>query len=128
MTQTARSEIRENWPILAGATVAMFSGATGLPLATSGMFVTSLQSMFGWQRTEISFGPALFMAGIALTTPVVGVLTERFDARKLVAIGMTAMVFCFVVLSRMQGDIKIFYLTYAAMAVLGNFFFDSAIT
>lgn len=128
MSDTARSELRDNWPVLAGATVAMFSGATGLPLATSGMFITSLQSSFGWQRTAISFGPALFMAGIALTTPIVGMLTERFEARKLVAIGMTAMVLCFVMLSRMQGDIKVFYLTYAAMAVLGNLSGAAALT
>ena len=128
MTNTARSELRDNWPVLAGATVAMFSGATGLPLATSGMFITSLQSTFGWQRTAISFGPAIFMAGIALTTPIVGMLTERFDARKMVAIGMMSMVFCFFLLSRLQGDIMVFYLTYSAMAVVGNLSGAAALT
>ena len=128
MAHTRRGELQNNWPVLAGATIAMFSGATGLPLATSGMFVTSLQSSFGWHRTAISFGPAVFMAGIALTTPIVGLLTERFEARKLVAIGMTAMIFCFFLLSRMQGDINIFYLIYALMAIGGNLSGAAALT
>lgn len=128
MDQRPNQELRDNWPVLAGATVAMFSGATGLPLATSGMFVTSLQSAFGWERVAISFGPALFMAGVAVTTPVVGLLTERFDARKLIACGMAAMVLCFAVLSRMHGDIRIFYLTYAVMAACGNLSGAAAIT
>ena len=128
MPLSPNGEIRAKWPVLAGTTIAMFSGATSLPFATSGMFVKSLEVSFGWHRTAISFGPALFMLGVALTTPVVGALTKRFDARKLILTGMLAVVVCFIVLSRMRGQIWLYYATYAMMALIGNLSGAAALT
>lgn len=96
----------------------MFSNA--LPFATSGVFIPSLTASFGWQRAEISLGPALFMSGLALTTPLMGELVERYPARRLVAIGMMAIALCFVILSRIDRHVGVYYAAYVAMAVVGG--------
>ena len=120
MSLISNREIQERWPVLLGATIAMFSGATALPLATSGMFMGALEADFGWHRASMSLGPALFMTGIALTTPIVGILIERFDARRLIAMGMLAVAACFAGLSQINGEIRTYYLFYILMAVVGN--------
>ena len=128
MPDSPNQELRAKWRILAGTTVAMFSGATTLPFATAGMFLQSLQAEFGWQRAAISLGPALYMGGVALTTPIVGYLIDRFDARKLIAFGMLTLVLGFAVLSQMQGRIWIYYAAYATMAFVGNLSGAAALT
>lgn len=128
MALSPNAEIRLRWPILAGTTIAMFSGATSLPFATSGMFVKSLEAAFGWHRTAISLGPALFMLGVAATTPIVGALTKRFNVRKLIATGMLAVVLCFVLLSQVRGQLWLYYCAYIAMALVGNLSGAAALT
>ena len=128
MPESLNQELRAKWRILAGTTVAMFSGATTLPFATAGMFLPSLQAEFGWHRAAISLGPALYMSGVALTTPIVGYIIDRFDARKLIAFGMLTLVLGFVVLSQLHGRIWIYYAAYATMAFVGNLSGAAALT
>jgi MFS family permease len=108
------------WPALLGATLAFIGGVVCLPYYTAGLFVKPLQSEFGWSRGEISYGPAVLIIGFVLSSPFIGLLTERVDPRKLVPLGMNVVVLAFVALSFMHGSIVQYYLTLAVMAVFGN--------
>lgn len=115
-----KEEWSVGWPALLGATLAFVGGVVCLPYYTAGLFVKPLQSEFGWSRGEISYGPAVLIIGFVLSSPFIGLLTERVDPRKLVPLGMSVVVLAFVALSFMHGSIVQYYLTLAVMAVFGN--------
>jgi predicted MFS family arabinose efflux permease len=121
-------ELCRGWTILLGATITMISGVATLPAYTAGLFITSLQSEFGWSRAAISLGPSIAALGIAVSTPFVGALTERFHPRMLAVAGIIGMAAAFLALSRMSGGIGMFYVVHLLFAIVGNLAGAAAVT
>ena len=83
---SAAQEWRLNWPLVLAAMVGLSFGS--IPAATLGLFMDPLEQAFGWNRAEISLGMTIFaLVGLPLG-PVVGILVDRFGARKIVIPGL----------------------------------------
>lgn len=83
---TAAQEWRLNWPLVFSAMIGLSFGS--IPAATLGLFMAPLEQAFGWSRGEISAGMTIFaLVGLPLG-PVVGILVDRFGARRIVIPGL----------------------------------------
>lgn len=123
-----KTELKQGWRSLVGATLAMIAGVVTLPYYTAGLFIKPLQQEFGWSRAAASLGPAILIAGFVLTSPIIGLMADRMNGRKLVAPGMVAVSFAFAALSQMSGSIAQYYFILASMAVIGNLSGTCALT
>lgn len=95
-------------------------GIMALPYSTAGLFIPSLTQEFGWSRTQLSFGPTIVFALVALLAPVVGYLADRISSLAIVAFSMVAVAIAFLMLARMGPAISGYFAICTFMAVLGS--------
>jgi predicted MFS family arabinose efflux permease len=114
------TELRLGWRAILGVTVALLSGIACLPYYTASLFVTSLQHEFGWSRAAISLGPSMLALGQVVTTPFIGILVDRIDARKLVPFGVLIVALAFGWLSIMNGSFLQYFAAMSLMAFIGG--------
>ncbi|TAJ74708.1 MAG: MFS transporter [Phenylobacterium sp.] len=110
-------EFATRWPVLLGATLGIGVGVIALPSPAIGVFMRALQAEFGWTRTEISLGPTILIGGLALASPLLGWVADRVSAVWITAVALTALAASFVVFSQLGPDIRLYYATFALMAV-----------
>lgn len=115
----SRSEISRGWQIIAGSAIGIGIGIMALPYSTAGLFIAALQQEFGWSRTQLSLGPTILLAVVALFSPAVGWLADRISPLVIIAASMSVVAGAFLLLSRMGSDIAEYYLICAGMALLG---------
>ncbi|EYS86844.1 MFS transporter [Cupriavidus sp. SK-4] len=77
--------------VILGAALGMLAGYAPLFNATAGVFVQPLAAEFGWGRSEASLSYAASMFGLAIVSPLVGTLMDRFGIRTVIAV--SALVF-----------------------------------
>ncbi|MDK2661570.1 MFS transporter [Cupriavidus consociatus] len=63
----------------------MLAGYAPLFNATAGVFVQPLAQEFGWGRSEASLSYAASMFGLAVVSPLVGTMMNRFGIRRVIA-------------------------------------------
>lgn len=117
--ESSLSELRSGWRTLAGATLGLSFAVISLPFYTAGLFLAALHAEFGWSITALSFGTTLFVLGLAMAAPVVGILCDRFGERRLILPGMIVQVTCLVLLSKIE-TLSSFYILMASMSLLGS--------
>jgi MFS family permease len=113
---TAGGEFRSRWPVLLGATLGIGVGVIAMPSPAVGVFMRALQAEFGWTRTEISFGPTVLIAGLALASPLLGWVADRVSAVWITAVSLAALSLSLFLFSRLGPDIRLYYAGFAAMA------------
>lgn len=70
--------------VILGAALGMLAGYAPLFNATAGVFVRPLAAEFGWGRSQASLSYAASMFGLAIVSPIVGVLMDRFGVRRVI--------------------------------------------
>ncbi|MEQ8264129.1 MFS transporter [Pseudohaliea sp.] len=103
-------EFRSGWRPLVIAVLCISVGVAALPLYTAGIFMVGLEDAFGWSRTVISAGSFLFTIGVAMASPVVGTLAERFGVRAVLVCSLLAVAIGFYGISLLHGN-KAWFLT-----------------
>lgn len=107
------------WRIVLVAVVgAAFSPATIINVPFS-LFIPQIEHTYGWSGPQISTCLSVFLAALVVSLPLAGQLVDRFGARRvavpsILAYGVTLVWMAFLGPSRTE-----FYLSYAALAVLG---------
>ncbi len=119
-TRSAIREFKRGWMILPAALLGCGFGTTSLPLYTAGVFVPALQADFGWTRTELSFAITLFTFSLAASSPIVGILIDRFGVRRTASISIVLAAACYLAIGSFLGGIHSFYAAHIAIAVLGS--------
>jgi MFS family permease len=78
---SAAEEWRRNWTLV----LACFVGFSffSVPTASLGVFMEPIGQEFGWGRTLLSAGTTMTSVVTALLSPVVGMMIDRFGARRL---------------------------------------------
>jgi len=114
-----RKELASRWKTLTGATLAMAIGAASLPYYSFGLFITSLEAEFGWTRAQLSLGPTIFILVLMITSPILGILIDRWGARRILFPSLVAIALFFGALSRLQTSILMLYFLYGGMALIG---------
>lgn len=105
---------------LAAAFAACIGMGTGVGLfvASITFFIKPLGAEFGWSRSEIGAAAAVGFAS-ALTAPIIGLLVDRFGARRMALGGVAVMLLGYVALISMTSWIWNFYLITLFLSVTG---------
>ena len=120
MSSGARQEFAESWPVLIGAFLGVAAGVTALPYFTQGIFVPALTREFNWSREQLSF---IVLAGgivLAIVSPFVGVLVDRFGVRVPLTCSFAAMILGFIALSRAGSAFVPFFILQVVIFAAGS--------
>ncbi len=109
------TELRRGWPTLLGSTLGVSLGAAALPFYTTGVFVRSLQTDFGWTRSELSAASLASTLTVVLCAPIAGLAIDRWGVRRPTAFSMAALALGFVALSTMSGNFAHYLLIQVVM-------------
>lgn len=112
-------EFARGWQPLLGCMLGLAAGVHSLPFYTTGLFMVSLGTAFGWNRAQVSLAPTLLTATIAITAPFVGAVIDRYGERKPAMFSLIFVVIGFVALSYTAGNLTFFYATFGLMALAG---------
>ena len=102
------------WVLFAGTMVMMLLGIAGLH--GLGVFFSALQRDYNWSSGLLSGAFALSRAESSFLGPIEGFLVDKFGTRKMVILGMSIMVFGFLLLSTVDG-ITDFYIALVVKAL-----------
>ena len=116
----AGAEFASRWPVLLGAMLGIGVGVVALPSPAIGVFMRALQAQFGWTRAEISLGPTILIAVLALVSPLLGWLADRVSAVWITAGSLSALSLALFLFSRLGPNLWLYYAGFAAMAVTAS--------
>ena len=123
MTSTATgdgySEFRSGWPVVLSAMLGIALGLSPLPFYTIGVFAPHLAKAFGWSQGQIMGGLTMTTLMVLWAGPVVGWLATRWPVRRVAIGSLVLFSFAFMALGLSSGSLVQYYLTFAAIAVLG---------
>lgn len=111
----ARAEFSTRWPVLLGATLGIAVGVIALPSPAIGVFMHALQADFGWTRAEISLGPTILIAVLAVASPFLGWLADRISAVWITAGSLSALALGLFLFSRLGPNLWLYYAGFAGM-------------
>lgn len=126
MNTTIRSPAEENstryagWGVLAAAfTGVMVSFAPIVPYTFS-LFLDPLHAAFGWSREAMGAAFALAAITVALVSPCIGILLDRFAPRRIILPAILGFALALAALSRLTPHIGQFYLTFFVLGLVAN--------
>jgi predicted MFS family arabinose efflux permease len=108
------------WGVLAAAfTGVMVSFAPIIPYTFS-LFLDPLHAAFGWKREAMGGAFALAAITVALVSPLIGILLDRFPPRRIIVPGILVFAFALATLSRLTPNIVQFYATFFVLGLVAN--------
>jgi sugar phosphate permease len=108
------------WGVLAAAfTGVMVSFAPIVPYTFS-LFLDPLHAAFGWKREAMGGAFALAAITVALVSPLIGLLLDRFPPRRIILPGILVFAIALAMLSRLTPHIVQFYLTFFVLGLVAN--------
>jgi predicted MFS family arabinose efflux permease len=117
----AESSIQySGWGVLAAAfTGVMVSFAPIVPYTFS-LFLDPLHAAFGWKRETMGGAFALAAITVALVSPLIGLLLDRFPPRRIILPGILVFAVGLATLSRLTPHILQFYATFFIIGLVAN--------
>lgn len=107
------------WAVVGASAVGLFLHFGSLLVNTFGIFLKPLGEHFDWTRGEISLAFTLGSLSALASMPVVGLLTDRIGARKLILFSMTLFGAIFGSLALLTFHLWHLYLLFILMGLLG---------
>jgi predicted MFS family arabinose efflux permease len=108
------------WSVLAASfTGVMVSFAPIVPYTFS-LFLDPLHAEFGWKREAMGGAFALAAITVALVSPLIGILLDRFPPRRIILPGILVFAVALATLSRLTSNIVQFYATFFVMGLVAN--------
>ncbi|MCS7037904.1 MAG: MFS transporter [Saprospiraceae bacterium] len=109
------------WYLLASLTLA-YTVTNGLVLNSLPIFYPELVREFGWNQSEVTRPAQLLFLLVALMSPLVGAVLDRFSARRVILIGavlMTLGIFAFAHISTLMAMSAIYLLFSISLVLCG---------
>ena len=114
------SRLYIGWGVVAAAfTGVMVSFAPIVPYTFS-LFLNPLHAAFGWKREAIGGTFALAAITVALVSPGIGLLLDRFPPRRIILPSILIFALALASLSRLGPNIRRFYLTFFVLGLVAN--------
>ncbi len=108
------------WSVLGAAfTGVMVSFAPIVPYTFS-LFLDPLHAAFGWKRESMGAAFAIAAITVALVSPLIGLLLDRFPPRCIILPAILAFAVALASLSRLGSHIAQFYLTFFVLGLAAN--------
>jgi predicted MFS family arabinose efflux permease len=108
------------WGVLTAAfTGVMVSFAPIVPYTFS-LFLDPLHAAFGWNREAMGGAFAIAAITVALMSPLIGLLLDRFPPRRIIVPAILIFALALASLSRLTPNIVQFYVTFFVLGVVAN--------
>ena len=108
------------WKVAAAAFVGVGVSFSPIVPYTFSLFLNPLHAAFGWQREAISGTFALAAITVAIVSPGIGVLFDRFAPRRIILPSILIFALALASLSLLGPNIRRFYLTYFILGLVAN--------
>lgn len=113
------SEFRQGWPIVLSSLLGIGLGLSPMPIYTMGVFAPHLAKEFGWSIGEIMGGIPVTSVMVLWAGPLAGIAAGRFGVRRVALASVLLFGLSFMALGLATGSLAQYYLTWAAVAILG---------
>lgn len=120
--RSERREFKEGWPIISAAAVGVGLGLSPLPFYTIGVFIPPMLEEFGsqgWTPGDILNAIAIYTFGGLFAAPVIGLLTERFGARRVALVSIVTFSLAMMSLSLNTGNRVLYGFLWLVLAAAG---------
>lgn len=107
-----------DWPAVAAAACGLIFSVGTLTIYSFGVFVHPLAAQFHWSRTALAGAVAISQIGLALASPVWGVLLDRFGPRPVLFGSVVSMSLLFGSLSLLTPPLWHLYLAFICIPLL----------
>jgi len=114
------NRIYPGWLVVTAAFAGVMVSFGSLLVFTFGIFLKPLSEEFGWSRESISTAFGIAAMTVALCSPVLGRLLDRYGARRIVLICMTVFGLAFGSLSMLTPSLGHLYATFFIIGIVGN--------
>ena len=108
------------WGVVAAAFVGVMVSFAPIVPYTFSLFLNPLHAAFGWKREAIGGTFALAAMTVALVSPGIGLLLDRFPPRRIVLPSILIFALALASLSRVGPDIRQFYFTFFVLGLVAN--------
>jgi MFS family permease len=108
------------WGVVAAAFFGVMVGYSVLIPYTFGLFLKPLGTAFGWRRDQISVAFGCVAVTVALCSPLVGRLLDRYGPRRTILPCIAAFGLGFASLSLLTPSLTHFYLVFIVLGLSGN--------
>ena len=116
---TGAREFALGWPVILGAILCYALSVVAVPIYTNGVFLVELQKEFGWSRAQISLGGTLQTLTLAVMSPVVGLIADRFGMRLPIAVSLVGFALFYALLGLVLNSYAGFLLLQVLLSLLG---------
>ena len=117
---TASRRIFYGWWVVAVSALGLSLGFPTIIVYSFGVFIKPLVQELGATRGAVSFAFTLANLMVSICSPVVGSLTDRFGARKVVVTATALLALLLISAPLLPARIAALYLFYAAIGLVGN--------
>ncbi|MEL7296277.1 MAG: MFS transporter, partial [Pseudomonadota bacterium] len=113
-----RREFVHGFRPLAGAVIGAGCGLSSISFYTHGAFIPAIAADTGWTRGQLQLGVTIMILMAVVTAPVVGLLVDRFGARRIALTSIPLYGITLAGLSLATDSIWTYYLGWIVMALL----------
>src|SRR5471030_225756 len=108
------------WGVAAAAYVGVMVSFAAIMPYTFSLFLEPLTKAFGWHREAISSAFGIAAITVAVFSPGIGSLLDRFPPRRIIIPSVIVFALAYMSLGSLTPRIAQFYLTYFVLGVVGN--------
>lgn len=108
------------WGVAAAAFVGVMTSFAPIVPYTFSLFLNPLHAAFGWQREAMTGTFALAAITVALVSPFIGMLLDRFSPKRIILPSIVIFAVALASLSRLGPNIRQFYITFFVLGLVAN--------
>jgi predicted MFS family arabinose efflux permease len=108
------------WAVVAAAFAGVMVSFAPIVPYTFSLFLNPLHAAFGWKREAIGGTFALAAITVALVSPGIGLLLDRFPPRRIILPSILIFALALASLSRLGANIRQFYFTFFVLGLVAN--------
>lgn len=108
------------WSVATAAFVGVMTSFSPIVPYTFSLFLNPLHAAFGWRRAAMDGSFAIAAITVALVSPFIGMLLDRFPPRRIILPSIFIFALALASLSRLSGGIGQFYLTFFVLGLVAN--------
>ena len=113
-------EMDRHWGIVAACAICLALSVGTLLIYSFGVFIRPLANQFHWTRTQIAGALSIGQLMVSLTSPIWGILVDRFGPRRIILTSLAGMSLGYGSLAFLTPHLWHFYLVFAVFTVLGG--------
>jgi MFS family permease len=113
------AEFRRGWSVVGAAAIGIGLGLSPLPFYTIDVMVKPLSEEFGWSRGDVYSSLAIYTFAALFMSPVIGLLAERFGARKVALASIVTFSLAMMALALNDGSKPLYFFLWTLLAVAG---------